>query len=396
VEVVKGAPPGTGTPGGSDEWPAFDLPNLNLRINSTNADVAAINAKLAAAGLDVRLYSVDPPRAPHENYFLMHKSRQHVPVSFAGGKVTAADFKGMDLLGGSLLAVRDAAGTTYYDLWKVTKDSIDIGKGRSTWQGSPRSEALGMALRDAAQQAGLKADVDQALARAQKLAGEGKKLEKFFWTGDEKVFAKFSGFKPVEVWPQQGQLVPVDSAEGPAGQVVFNPAPVSTTAFDGFKEKVKFGEQELTRVSETKTAALYETEKDGVKQTYVIFRVGEKTRSYPILAFEQVTDPARAKGPRSRDPKPKGLQTGGVRETPNPLQFHPPEKFDGRPVSEAGFIVVRDGPVQGHGKFKGNIAGVAIWWGEGVTLEKILKKSGYTDAEIAEYEAAIKKIEDAK
>ncbi|MFA5138896.1 MAG: hypothetical protein WC728_06635 [Elusimicrobiota bacterium] len=402
VEVVKGAPPGTGTPGGTEEWPAFDLPNLNLRINSTNADVAAINAKFAAAGLEVRLYSVDPPRAPHENFFLMHKSRQHVPISFAGGKITAADLKGIELLGGSLLAARDSTGTTYYDLkgqpegwgdvWKVTKDSIDIGKGRSTWNGDVRSEALGLALRDAAQQAGLKADVEQVLSRAQKLVSEGKKLEKFFWTGDEKVFAKFSGLKPLEVWPQVGTPVPVDNADGQAGQVRFDPAPVTVMGFDGFKEKVG----DLARVSEGKTSALYAVEKDGVKQTYVIFRVGETQRSSPILAFEDVTDPARAKGSRARDPMPKGVQAGGVRETANPLQYYPPEKFDGRDVRQAGFILIRDGPQAGHGKFKGNIAGVAFWWGEGVTLDGVLKKFDYTDAEIAAYKAAIKKIEDAK
>ncbi|MFA5140331.1 MAG: hypothetical protein WC728_13955 [Elusimicrobiota bacterium] len=400
------APPGTGATSpqspsvpqepAADEWPAFDLPNLGLRINSTNKDVAAINAALKAAGLAVRAYSCEPERAPYENFFLMHKSRLHVPVGFAGGKISKADFGGFELLGGTVLAVRDKTGAVYYDLksepegwgdvWKAEGGGFDIGKGRSTWQGAARAEGIYIAVRDAAKASGLSAEVEDVIARVAKKVQEGAALEKIYKVGEgDKVFAKFAGRQSVEVWPNPGTSNPSQDVEGKPGEFVFEPIKVPPTAWDpktGFADTLPMGELKLSRLKDPKfekaTAALYTAEKDGLRSTYIQFRIGKDDRSVsPVLVFQDAVDPSKDKDRvRIKYPGTAAIGIRGVKSSENPLQLCSPKKFDGRGLEAAGYIPVRDGPETGHGRFKGNLAGIAVWWGGGVTLEKALAKEG--------------------
>jgi hypothetical protein len=102
-----------------------------------------------------------------------------------------------------------------------------------------------------------------------------------------------------------------------------------------------------------------------------------------VLVFQDAVDPSKDKDRiRIKYPGNAAIGIRGVKASEDPLQLCAPRKFDGRGLEAAGYIPVRDGPETGHGRFKGNLAGIAAWWGSGVTLEKVFEKEGLNKEDI--------------
>jgi len=203
LEVAEGQAPAPGGTGGGTppgDWPALQHPQLGIELSVANGDVADINAQLEAANFNVRIYSCKPRQRLLDQYFLAAKSGSEVPnirVPYVGGG--NASFIGFDLLDGSVLAVRDAAGTRYFDMMTVPASFQDI------WFSMEQNKSFKVggnvvALKDALTKAGAGANAAGVIANLSQASSKPAAVI-YCSSGAVKVYAEFDDGKIFQIWP---------------------------------------------------------------------------------------------------------------------------------------------------------------------------------------------------
>ena len=351
---------------GTSEWPDFEHPQLGVRLSVNNDDVKAVNQELAAAKLKARVYSCNPRQKLLDQYFLAAKSGDQVPnirVPFVGGG--QSDFLGFQLLGGSVLAIRDAAGTLYFDIRRAPESFTD----RWFWMGKKSNFSVGgseAALKDAMARAGLAKQADTVWKR---VAGHGTPVIIYSNEGSKLIQAEYDDGKVREVWPKDQ---PVSGARPGDGDVPGSGHALDPENLGGGSQNGELPDQILDKPTEVLQkmdgAALYQVRASDAKtEWYMILTIKDKAgavkRYGPKLVFQDPAD-TKAKFPGKESIHIRGLALAGASPEDGELKWGP--RQDGRAALEQkGFYAVWHG--EKSGKW-GNCLGVTAYWG--MTLQK--------------------------